>query len=322
MSRRLLVLAWHTIEPSWSFPGTSPQACRRGFERQLGLLRRWANVVPLRTSLVALREGRELPGRAVALTFDDGYLDAARVVAPTLEAAGMPATFFLVSSFLSGEARCWWEDLGWAFSRASASELTWKGSRYHLSRDTKREAARAALTAALKLVDDRQRWSAVEELLDRLSPIGTLPAHPFLDWDEARRLVRRGHDIGSHTCEHRILSREQTTIQIRELVQSRDDLAAYLDRPVDVLAYPNGKGVDYSGETVGIARDAGYRFALTTRPALAAPTTPRLEVPRVVVGPETDLLELLRRAFNGATRVVSGAVSTLLAARRAPDAVA
>src|SRR5687768_2534006 len=118
MGGRLLILCWHNIEPTWSFPGTSAEAGRRGFERQVRFLRRWANVVPLRPALADLVEGRPLPPRAVALTFDDGYLDNYTVASPILRAAGLPATFFLVPGFLSGTAQAWWEDLGWAFAHA------------------------------------------------------------------------------------------------------------------------------------------------------------------------------------------------------------
>ena len=141
MSRRLLVLGWHNIEPTWAFAGTSPEAGRRGFEQQVRLLRRFATVVPLRSALADLAEGRPLPRRAVALTFDDGYLDNVTVAAPVLHAAGLPATFFLVPGFLSGTRRVWWEELGLAFVHATAPELDWEGQRYGTADPDARRAA-------------------------------------------------------------------------------------------------------------------------------------------------------------------------------------
>lgn len=304
MSRRLLVLGYHNVEPSWAFGGTSPEAGRRGLERQARFLRRWANVVPLRSALADLAAGRPLPPRAVALTFDDGYLDNATVAAPVLAAAGLPASFFLVPGFLSGEAPVWWEELGWAFAHATADRLDWAGRRHDVSTPPGRESAHALVADSLKLVDARERWDAVLELRDRLVPDGPALGRLFMDWTEADGLVRLGHDIGSHTCGHPILSRETAGAQAHELTDSRRQLARHFDRPVDVLAFPNGRTQDYSAETLRLTGDAGYEFALTTRTALAGASTPVHEVPRVLVDAETDLREVLRRAARVVRRVL------------------
>src|SRR6266550_9463146 len=112
MSCRLRIFLWHNVDASWSFPsrsGTGP----RGMERQFRFLRRVANVVPLRDALEALADGRDLPPRAVAITFDDGYRDNLEIAVPLLQRLGLPATFFLVPGILSGAVQPWWEALGW-----------------------------------------------------------------------------------------------------------------------------------------------------------------------------------------------------------------
>ena len=301
MSRRLLVLGYHNIEPTYAFHGTTPEAGRRGFERQVRFLRRWANVVPLRSALADLAAGRPLPPRAVALTFDDGYLDNATVAAPVLHAAGLPASFFLVPGFLSDTAPVWWEQLGWAFAHAIASEVTWEGVRHDTSSPGARREANHRVGDALKLLDAQDRLAAVAELRGRLAPEGPPLGRQFMDWDEAKTFLRLGHEIESHTCAHPILSRETDPAQADELTASRRELAEHFQRPVDVLAYPNGRAQDYSDTTVRLAGEAGYAFAVTTRTALAGPRTEPLEVPRVLVDAETDLREVLR----GAARVVA-----------------
>jgi peptidoglycan/xylan/chitin deacetylase (PgdA/CDA1 family) len=119
-----------------------------------------------------------------------------------------------------------------------------------------------------------------------------------MDWNEAETLLGFGHEIGSHTCGHPILSREEPAAQGRELADSREALTAHFERPVDVLAYPNGRSQDYAAETLRLAGEAGYAFAVTTRSALAGRTTPRYEVPRVLVDAETDMRELLRKGLR------------------------
>ena len=312
MSRRLLVLGWHNIDPTWAFDGTSPEVARRKFAAQVRFLRRWTTVVPLRSALEDLAAGRPLPPRAVALTFDDGYLDNATVASPVLHDAGLPATFFLVPGFLSDTSRVWWEELGWAFTHATSPVLDWDGERYDTSTPAARRTVAATVADSLKLVDRSDREAAVTELRGRLAAEGPEPpARQFMDWDEARGLVEHGHDVASHTCAHPILSRETVAAQATELTDSRRALEAHFDRPVDVLAYPNGRAQDYSPATLDLVREAGYAFAVTTHPALARPESSAIEVPRVLVDAETDLQQLVRRAASVAKRVVARRVPAL-----------
>jgi peptidoglycan/xylan/chitin deacetylase (PgdA/CDA1 family) len=306
MSRRLLVLGWHNIEPTWAFPGPSAEAGRRGFERQVRFLRRWTNVVPLRSALTDLAAGRPLPPRAVALTFDDGYLDNATFAAPLLHSEGLPATFFLVPEFLAGTSAAWWEILGRAVAQATVPTLRWAGERYDLTTPAARRIAADALADSLKTVDSRARADAVAELGRRLLPDGNgAPPRLFMTWDEADALPGLGHDIGSHTCGHPILSRETEADQKRELVASREALEARFGRPVDVLAFPNGRRQDYSDVTLDLVHAAGYEFAVTTRTALAGPRSAPAEIPRVLVDPATDLREVVRGGLRVLRRVVS-----------------
>src|SRR6478752_9624219 len=115
---RLLVLGWHNIRGTWCFPSPD-RSGERGFALQVRLLKRSCNVVPLGWALGELFEGRRLPRRAVALTFDDGYADNLELAAPMLIKHSMPATFFLVPALMSRLEPCWCEMLGWAFRGGS-----------------------------------------------------------------------------------------------------------------------------------------------------------------------------------------------------------
>jgi peptidoglycan/xylan/chitin deacetylase (PgdA/CDA1 family) len=305
VSRRLLVLAWHNIDPTPGLPGSTPDRARRIFAAQLRTLRRWTTVVPLRSALADLAAGRPLPPRAVALTFDDGYLDNATVAAPMLADAGLPATFFLVPDFLDGSAPAWWEDLGRVFAQATAAEVRWGGKAFDTSHPAARQEALWRVGELLKEVDGADRRAAVEELRSRLAPEPPVVGERlFMDWHEADRLVELGHDVQSHTCSHPILSRERPAVQEHELVDSRAALAAHFQRPVDVLAYPNGRAVDYDATTLELARGAGYEFAVTTRSARARAGDPRYEVPRLVVTAETDVRELVLKASRTLRRAL------------------
>jgi peptidoglycan/xylan/chitin deacetylase (PgdA/CDA1 family) len=304
MADRLLILTWHNVDASWSYP--CPRgAGAPGLVRQLRQLARVATVVPLESALDALVAGRPLPPRAVALTFDDGYQDNIDLAVPMLEWLGLPATFFLVPGILSGEVKPWWEVLGWAFTRSRHATVDWGGRRL----PTRGQAGRRSLRWAeerLKTLDRNGRDRMVAELRDRLEPVGTTDVGDlFLDWDCARQLVRRGFTVGSHSMHHAILSRETDDEQAQDLAASRRALETALDVPVHLLAYPNGSRVDYDAGTVRAAERAGYAHALTVRPGLNDRSTPTHELRRVVLEPAPRVATIaVRRVASKLARAV------------------
>jgi peptidoglycan/xylan/chitin deacetylase (PgdA/CDA1 family) len=286
VSHRLLVLAWHNVEPTWCFPA-SRGAGARGLKRQLAFLGRRCNVVPLADALRALDRNDPLPPRAVALTFDDGYRDQLELAAPMLSRLGLPATFFLIPGLLDGTAQAWWELLAWTFTRSTRDAVVWEGRTLGLRDDGERRRSLATVLEELKRRDHPGRNTALDELKDRCSPDGKLEEHAsFLEWDGARQLVRQGFMVASHSLNHAVLAQEPTPAQERDLTLSRRRLERELDVPVELLAYPNGKQPDYSQATIAAARDAGYSHALTTVEGWNRPSTAPYEIRRFVQQPE------------------------------------
>src|SRR4030095_3396908 len=82
-TKGVLILGYHRITQTSQDPYSicvSPE----NFAQQLETLRKYAMPISLRDGVQALKCG-ELPSRAVALTFDDGYKDHLYEVKPLLE---------------------------------------------------------------------------------------------------------------------------------------------------------------------------------------------------------------------------------------------
>jgi peptidoglycan/xylan/chitin deacetylase (PgdA/CDA1 family) len=104
-----VILMYHAIGSPGERPGRYIVPAER-FAAQLRWLRR-RGYQPIRLEEIVehRRQFRLPPARSVAITFDDGYEDNHRFAFPQLGRAGMPATFFLVSTRL-GEANTWDRD--------------------------------------------------------------------------------------------------------------------------------------------------------------------------------------------------------------------
>ncbi|QYN34472.1 polysaccharide deacetylase family protein [Pseudonocardia sp. DSM 110487] len=282
---RLLVLGYHNIESTWFWP-SRPGAGIATFARQMRVLHRIANVVPLEDALDALAAGRPLPPRAVALTFDDGYRDNLELAAPVLRGYGMPATIYLVPGFLSGEQHAWWERLGWAVGRARARRVRLDGQELVLGDDG---AALRTVETLVKRMTHDERMNAVERLVEDLRPSGEYRADElFLDWDAARGLVPAGMTVGSHTLSHAILGRETAADQHVDLRESRRVLQRELSAEVATLAYPNGTRDDYDDATFAAAREAGYSHAVTAWGGPVSADAPPFEITRTMVSTSTS----------------------------------
>jgi peptidoglycan/xylan/chitin deacetylase (PgdA/CDA1 family) len=92
---RAVVLCYHSIHPAKSFASASPTL----FAQHLDWLAQNCDVVPLEQILHAVHTPvRARP--AVAITFDDGYVDNYEFAFPLLHSRRLPATFFVTAGLL------------------------------------------------------------------------------------------------------------------------------------------------------------------------------------------------------------------------------
>ncbi len=98
-----LILMYHRIvrhEPAGRFAVTLGH-----FEEHLRvLMHRGYTILPLATLATSVAR-RDLPARAVAITFDDGYIDYLEETIQVLTRYAAPATFFVVGGALTARIR-------------------------------------------------------------------------------------------------------------------------------------------------------------------------------------------------------------------------
>lgn len=260
----LLVLNYHRIGDSASSPYERDlySATEAEFDRQIAFLRKHAEIVSP-ADLSALR--RRASGRAVMISFDDGYRDNYELAFPILKRHGVPATFFVCTGFLDRGRIAWWDEIAWMIRHATRDALPageWFRPALSLRTAAERETAIAAALKIYKqtpgertpeLLDFIGRWSGAERFSGDARD-------QWMTWDMVRDLRDAGMTIGAHTDSHPLLGRLPPAEQEREIVISRDRIAAELGETPKVFAYPVGKPGAYDHATKRLLQAAGFSY--------------------------------------------------------------
>jgi peptidoglycan/xylan/chitin deacetylase (PgdA/CDA1 family) len=91
------VLMYHRVDAPDR--GSSVVVSPEDFEKQMEFLKvHRYRVLPLADIFQAIREGKKIPRKTVAITFDDGTEDNIRYAFPVLYKLGLPATVFMITS--------------------------------------------------------------------------------------------------------------------------------------------------------------------------------------------------------------------------------
>lgn len=221
--------------------------------------------------LVAGGEGRPF----VAFTFDDGYRDNAEFAYPILKRHGVPFTIYLPTSFMDHEGELWWLVLEHTIRTQNAVTAAIAGKQVHFDCSTA-ELKRAAYDEIywwLRSLPETDLRAYVRDLSARHGiDFRDICRSLCMDWDEVRALAADPLvTFGAHTIDHLMLAKFPAERARAEMAESRRRIEAELGRPVLHFAYPVGDPTSAGPREFAIARELGFRTAVTTRPGLLFP---------------------------------------------------
>jgi peptidoglycan/xylan/chitin deacetylase (PgdA/CDA1 family) len=264
----LLVLNHHRIGNSAEDPYDPGlfSATADQLDQQLTTIKRYATPVTLEEA-IEFCEGRDRAPRCrVLVTFDDGYLDNYTAAFPVLRSHGVQGVFFLATDLVGSSATPWWDDIAYRLRRTTNRKLTFRYPR-ELQVDMDALGLEKALNLVLDLyksLDNHDPQRFFEHLAEQTGVDGPpTSVRRFLNWDEAREMIRCGMAIGSHTHSHTVLSQLSEEQQRDELTTPRAILKHQLGIDATTLAYPVGLPHCFSAATQRIAREIGYRVAFS-----------------------------------------------------------
>jgi peptidoglycan/xylan/chitin deacetylase (PgdA/CDA1 family) len=268
----LSIVTYHHISergPGYRFDPDIADADQAQFRRQVETLARYGTPIDVNDLLRAI-EGGALPKNPVMITFDDGYRSCHDVALPILKQLGVPATFFISTSFITERRLYWWERVSLLLAGARRDRGT---IRY--PRPLEIERADPGLRGRLNAIIKTEVSLDLERFLGEIaaafnvewtSEIEARHADEMImTWDQVRVLAKAGMDIESHTRRHRVLQTLPPEELEDELTGSRIDLEAQINRPVRVIAYPVGRRIAESDPIRRALAAAGYRVGMSNK---------------------------------------------------------
>lgn len=258
---------------------------RDALARQCAHIR--AHYAPVSMAQVAdwLSSGNPLPENALAVTVDDGYRDFYQIAFPLFREYGIPATVYLVSSFLDRELWLWVDQVQYAFLHGQAP-------RAELATTQSRQRAGREMIESLKRMPNAERLRLLAELPAQLHvslPREIPPQYEPLRWDDVREMAAAGFEFGAHTRTHPVLSRLTGAEDLaNEIAGSKRQIERQAGLEVNHFCYPNGSHEDFGPDAVEAVRAAGFHTAVTTVTGLNYPGVNPLRLARIGVEPGLD----------------------------------
>jgi len=237
------------------------------FEQRLGFLKRYFQVMDLQ-ELTERSQHNDLPERAVAITFDDGYRDNYTHAFPLLRKHGLPATLFVTTASVGNGLVLWHDRVFDAFRYTKAHECRFKmmgNKQFRLDSLELRRICVDDTISFAKSLPGPARLAFVDEIEQVLQPDLATGRTPMLSWSEIKEMRAGGIRIGSHTRTHPILSRVNPAELKDEIFGSKSELESELREPIKGFAYPNGALSDYDTNTLTMLQQSGYGYAVTTQ---------------------------------------------------------
>jgi peptidoglycan/xylan/chitin deacetylase (PgdA/CDA1 family) len=219
---------------------------------------------------------RNFSRRFACFTFDDGYRDNRDFALSVMREFDAPLTVYVASDFAEGTGRLWWVALETVIAKAASIEVPSGGVATQI--DTSTPSAKQAAfdrlhdwLRALPGEHDLQR--EVTSLCERHDvDQSTIARELCMSWEELKDFADDPLvTIGAHTITHCNLARQPEATAAFEIATSRARIEAALQRPILHLAYPYGDRIAAGPREFALAKTAGFKTAVTTRPGMIFP---------------------------------------------------
>ena len=258
MEEDVQVLMFHDIsEPKDYGPGMY-SISEEDFERIISEISKTHEFVSLEEIVSWLEGEKDLPEKAVAVTFDDGYRSTKEKALPILEKFSVPATVYIPSNFLDIDSMYNFRLVEFLEENSEIS-FGFDGEDFSFDLESVQEEKKAyeEIKGNLENLEVSER----QEFLDNLGA-GKSGSGKLMDEEEIKELDENELiSIGAHSTEHRRLTDLKLEDARKSIVESKSSLERILGHEVSSFSFPFGSK---NRKLVKAVEEAGFENAVVT----------------------------------------------------------
>ena len=246
----------------------------------LGILGKHYRFITLEDA-VDILEGKKPPvDYGLVLTFDDGYRSNIEDGLPVCRRHGAPMTVFITVSNVEDRKPMWVDRIDYSlqFKAGEARVFNINGKVFDFQSSDRDELrcvyARFRQTIKEKLTDEKEFVSKIDEIAEHLERSSGKkladifeedPWSAILRWDEIVKVQSKEVSFGSHTIDHFRVANLQRDMLEYQFKKSKAMIEEQTRSLCKYIAFPDDS---YSVAAAQIARECGYRAAVTTNEGL------------------------------------------------------
>lgn len=247
---RLTVVTLHRVGPGFDIQTSHVERCLRFLTDHFKVIR------PSELGQ------KHVNKRMAIIMIDDGHVDAYRYIFPIAKSMDVPISLCISTDFFFRRQWLWFDKVKWAMRHAKPDAIA-KINGIDVSTNVLSSFDR--LRASLKRLTPAKRDLLIDELMDTLKL--DIPSSPPEEYRavtdvELREMLSSGLvEIVGHTMTHTIATVLRDRDLKAELMQSKEEWEAFLDRTLLSFCYPNGLQGDFNGHIKLVLQKIGYANA-------------------------------------------------------------
>ncbi len=253
--------------------------CAKEFELQINFLKKHFNILPIEQA-ISLLQKKQLPPKALVISFDDGYQDNYTIAAPILEKNNCPAIFFIATQGVEN-GYLWNDIIEQAIKKTTVKKISNEiiGTSFVIETQKEKTNAFHELVSHLKFKNTQERSKQIKLLCEELNTNNF--SQTMMNNEQIASLHSKGFAIGAHTHSHTILTTETIETCSDELSVNKACLEKITQEPVNFLAYPNGLYTrDFTQEHCNLSIKLNFKAAFSTNDGGAIHTINKHSIPR------------------------------------------